>query len=388
MILTADQLARLEKEIDKRGYYLVGDKKYYSKFQAIVASSKTHFFPTFNFNDDIFSAADWKNEPVESITEIYRQRALQLRSKYDHLVLCYSGGSDSTNILHAFLDNNIPIDEIYFYGPFGSNQGKQGKITNGAEYMIREIDLVAVPYVQELSKKHKFKVTFYDWSDDIINSFKDPDWIWTDLNARLSPSALVRNRLHETRPHLDLSEQGKKVGFIYGVDKPKIIIKDDQYYMGFLDLILHGVISNCSAATGNEWDYDEYFYWTPDMPKLVIKQAHILKNFLESNPVFKNLVSGSHLNTYSFEQKQNWEKIMKKLLYPTVNTDVWQTEKNRTLVFSQTDKWFMDLNDYQARKHWLTGIEEVKRIISPTWFNFESIEEGFVGSWSKLHKIG
>jgi len=48
----------------------------------------------------------------ESLDFLYALRARQLREKYDYLVLYFSGGADSTNILKTFIDNNIFLDEI------------------------------------------------------------------------------------------------------------------------------------------------------------------------------------------------------------------------------------------------------------------------------------
>ena len=103
-------LTKMQQEWDKRGFYQVGQKKFYSKALAIMESQQSGIYPEFNFNDQKFSTYNWGKEPEQSLQEIYRKRALQLREKYDYLVLSYSSGSDSTNILHSFLFNGIKID--------------------------------------------------------------------------------------------------------------------------------------------------------------------------------------------------------------------------------------------------------------------------------------
>jgi hypothetical protein len=52
-----------------------------------------------NFNKDLLGKIPLKT--------LYKERAQQLRDNYDELILYYSGGSDSHNILHTFLQNNI-----------------------------------------------------------------------------------------------------------------------------------------------------------------------------------------------------------------------------------------------------------------------------------------
>jgi hypothetical protein len=385
---TLEQLKKMESEWDKRGYYLLNGKKYYSKLQAIVNARDGHH-PEFVFNDTEFTNANWLQEPAESLEELYRQRALQLRQKYDHLILCYSSGADSTNILHAFLNNNITLDEIFCYGPFDTTQGQNGDVaSNSAEYNYREIDLIALPYLRELSKKHKFKLTYYSWANDVINGYKDADWVWTEVNCRMSPSTIARNRLHNSHDHLDLVDQGKRIGFIYGVDKPRLILRDGVYYLGFLDLLLQLSVGMGGIATGSDWENDEFFYWTPDMPSLVIKQAHMLKQFFENNPALKSYVENADQAEWSQKYSEKYFDVVKKIVYPTFNPNTWQTKKISSLVFSENDSWFFENSDATAKKYWLAGVQEVDRVVDSRWFNQGSIKHGIVGSWSKWYKVG
>ena len=52
----------------------------------------------------------WRFEVISSLDK--DKYAQQLREKYDYIVLAYSGGADSCNVLNSFLDNGIPIDDI------------------------------------------------------------------------------------------------------------------------------------------------------------------------------------------------------------------------------------------------------------------------------------
>ena len=92
------------------GFYQVGEYKFYSKFEAQILSEKSGLPIRWNFNDEAYDCSNWQVEPVESIGELYRQRAQQLRDQYDYLVLWFSGGADSTNILDSFVLNNIKLD--------------------------------------------------------------------------------------------------------------------------------------------------------------------------------------------------------------------------------------------------------------------------------------
>ena len=85
---------------------IVSDKIKYNEY---MKEDKVSFY----FHDDYFSQFDWTKEPQQSLKELYKQRAIQLRDKYDYLILSYSGGSDSHQALETFLNNNIFIDEIF-----------------------------------------------------------------------------------------------------------------------------------------------------------------------------------------------------------------------------------------------------------------------------------
>jgi hypothetical protein len=97
---------------DKFGYYTVGDRKTYSKLQSIEWQQETGLFPEWNFNDSVFDSFDWTEEPTESLWDLYKARARQIRNEYDYVVLWYSGGSDSHNMLDAWISAGLQIDEI------------------------------------------------------------------------------------------------------------------------------------------------------------------------------------------------------------------------------------------------------------------------------------
>ena len=97
---------------DKFGYYSVGDIKTFSKIEAIELGKKIKRWPRWDFNDSIFGHYDWTTPSSLSLKELYRRRAQQIREKYDYVVIWYSGGADSFNVLDSFLSNGIKVDEI------------------------------------------------------------------------------------------------------------------------------------------------------------------------------------------------------------------------------------------------------------------------------------
>ena len=101
--------------LDRLGYYLVGQKKFPNKTHALLESKKSGLDISWIFNDSVYGNIDWSVPVNVPLMELYKARALQLRQQYDYLTLYYSGGADSTTVLHAFIDNNIFIDEILMW---------------------------------------------------------------------------------------------------------------------------------------------------------------------------------------------------------------------------------------------------------------------------------
>ena len=147
-----------------KGTYYCNKKPFYSKLEAIMESNKNGGQIHWDFYDDIFAKYDWTTPSDLSLDELYKQRALQLREQYDHLVLFYSGGVDSGYILKTFLDNNIKIDEIYIYGSFELEKKKYkqlGASTNPG-YYTREVEYIAKPLIKKLLAKQNVKISEYD----------------------------------------------------------------------------------------------------------------------------------------------------------------------------------------------------------------------------------
>ena len=71
---------------DRLGYYLVGNKKFFNKSLALIEHSVTREPITWIFNDSAYGAINWTIPIETSLTELYRQRAQQLRNEYDYLV--------------------------------------------------------------------------------------------------------------------------------------------------------------------------------------------------------------------------------------------------------------------------------------------------------------
>jgi hypothetical protein len=345
---------------DQYGFYTVGHQKFYSKFSAIEHSSKTGLDVKWNFNEAVFDLYDWTREPAESLSELYAIRARQLREKYDYLVLWFSSGADSMNILDTFIDNDIKIDELVSYVNYEADGDK-------FNHLNREIYNRAIPkYEMVKQKQSHLKFTLFDQCQLTIDYFKSDsakfDWNYQS-NGLVNPNNTAR--LWAKSYHTawrELIDSGKRVGFIYGCEKPKVIGLNGNYYFRFYDIHL-GITSAINIQLNQRpGDFDELFYWSPDLPELIIKQGHVIKNFLKNANEFTDGLVEEDLRTCTTSIKGKMYNMtldkVNELMYPKYEISDYNCEKVKSIVYSPKDTWFFKLPDNDPAKYsWRVGLE-------------------------------
>lgn len=261
----------------KFGYYQVGDFVTYSKIEALEISRLNGQFPQWRFNDLEFGAYDWALEPKESLDELYARRAKQIRDTYDHVVLFFSGGADSTNMLNAFIKNNIPFDEIATLSYWQANPDpdyyfhkEQFRVSypqieqwqqQGVEFFHRRIDISEI--TQRVLQDDQYRITRAYYS----NTF------W-------GTNHFSKSFIRETTPDYQrIIESGRKLVFVWGCEKPRIFREGDRYCVKFADYT-DTTVPTRTQIIDREWEYDEFFYWAPECADLICKQGHVIKNFL------------------------------------------------------------------------------------------------------------
>jgi hypothetical protein len=346
---------------DKFGYYQVGDLKTYRKFEAVEAQVKTNQPLQWNFNQEIYSSYNWAVEPTESLSELYRERAQQLRDQYDYLVLWFSGGADSKNILDAFVKNNIKLDEVASYVNYDAT-GDKSNFLNAEIY-----HLVPGMIVQAKETQPWLKHTVIDLTKITMDFFNESsskfDWIY-DVNSFVNPNTAARRDIKLKVPHwTDMFNSGKRVGFIYGTDKPRINGINGKYYFKFVDMIDNTINVNSQSAN-NAWEFNELFYWSPDCPRIVIKQGHVVKHYLKTATAMSEFLVNHHLpvSTVSttIDNKLYWLTTtgLHTLIYPHW-TPVPYQYKPPSVLFSPRDQWLFDLSDSDSAKSaWRIGLEQ------------------------------
>ena len=109
---------------ERQGFYTVGSTVFVHKISALIEATRTNQMPTWHFHYNTYKKLPWQQEYHEPLTMVYQRRAKQLRDKYDHLTLCFSGGSDSWTALKAFLDSRTHLDELYVRWPLAATKGR------------------------------------------------------------------------------------------------------------------------------------------------------------------------------------------------------------------------------------------------------------------------
>ena len=327
---------------DKFGYYQVDtlDTKFttYSKFEAFE-HKKQQSSISWNFNDDIYSSLNWTKEPQTDLWELYKQRARQIREAYDYVVIWYSGGSDSHNMLLAWIDAGLKIDEIattWNYEATGDKQNHQNA----------EITNVVLPDVQKLKDSgFDFKFRLVDISQLCVDLFS----LWKNdfeynVNFHFSPNNPAKHIIRDkVQDYKDLIASGKKVAFVWGKEKPRIKTYEGKYYFQFLDNVDNCVGPYTQRRYHQGW-YDELFYWSPDFPLIPIKQAHIVKNYVKNNDISIN------------------DELLKYLLYPKWSNSIFNNGKTSSFTYSARDEWFLKSN-----------LDNLKKFHSVTDYYFNNI---------------
>jgi len=371
----------------KLGYYTVGHERHYIKPQALVEATKTNQFPEWHFNRGVFDPYPWHVEPEINLRELYRLRALQLREKYDYIRLEVSGGGDSSTAAYSFINNGIHLDEVVFrYPKAGEKNVTDDPFNTKPENTLSEWRYAAQPLLKWIADHApRTTITIHDYSQDMLAQGHDEAWIFRTKDY-FQPGHAFKHTVDAVDEHKHTLDSGISVCMLWGVDKPKVCIKDSKWYLYFMDV----QANNANPEVG-QWDNvtNEYFYWTPDMPELLCKQAHIIRKWfdLSSNKYLQHLARWPN---YSFSQRTTFEHIIKPLLYPDYDPATFQTSKPTNSFYNEMDQWFYtNFQETKAFGAWKAGLAHLVKNIDPKYFNNEMGRPvGFVGFISPFYYLG
>jgi hypothetical protein len=330
---------------DRLGYYRVGFKRFHNKTMAILESYTTGYKLEWIFNDDIYRAIDWTIPIDVPLKELYRIRAQQIRDTYDYICLYFSGGADSSNVLHAFIDNNIFLDEIIMFLP-KSDVKNLNNFDKSNRNCFAEIEFEAKRRLKEYRNiiHPDTKIRDFDIAEPVFELLKKDNWFEYnpfDLGTGIGSISREYATFQDFRRLSSLYES-KKIAQIIGADKPLVRYDGYDYYCFFsddnayhnlpIDHYQQGFLNNC---------FTELFYWSPDLPEIVVKQAQEIKKNAENNLHIRNMLSeimNRHIGEY--------REILHPIIYPLHTEPLFQTEKGKMNSEKRIkENWFWKVAD-------------------------------------------
>lgn len=350
--------------------WICDDRFFQSKAHALLYASEYSKNIQYYYNDHEFEHWNWCIEPRESLAELYRQRAQQLRDQYDHIVLMFSGGSDSTNMLRTFLDNQIVIDEVICTGAWNH-------VIGAMDPLNIEITVAAAPLITEIEKT-KIRFTHLNLFDARERAFQHPEWVF-DVDPTLCLySDFINHALFDLPWIRALADQGKKICYIWGCEKPKIIVKQNWYYLAFRDQLMN---SNFYMRAHRHELNQEFFYSHITCASLIAKQIHIILRYLEST-MSRNEI----LNFLMGHQHQSSFDLYNSLLYAdTWNTNTFTLGKHNINQYSQ--KWVTFEKKMKDSLHYKIWHGSIKDLLGSIDAQFLDRDQNYFKSFYKIYPI-
>jgi hypothetical protein len=323
-------------------FYYDSKRNTYDNRAAAIASSDTCFF---YYHDLEFSKVDWKKSPYEPLSLLYKERAQWIRDNYEYVILCYSGGSDSSMILETFYYNNIHIDEILMVGAFSQDSHVGSDENHNGDLYVN-----AFPLIKSLSFP-KTLITVKDYSEYFTdpNNFTLIQKYGDEWMRNIGAFTSVHNLFWYDLKKFVGRNSNKKTAVIYGADKPRFNVElTGKSYTDFNDL--------CVTDYGSNY-YDENFervnfFTDPKAEKIMRKQLHNVKNFYDET-VSKNKLSKEFFFT-------NYNKLVIRLIYDFKTPLTFTSSKSSITCFSLRDMFMKNKTDSDMFRIYRQGLKKIK----------------------------
>ena len=317
---------------NKYGCWLHSGIYYKNKFEALLQTSRTgNTELRFYYHDHIWSNFKLNKLGKRPLSVLYKERAQQLRDRYDYLVLHYSGGSDSHNILQTFIKNNIKLDEVtvrwakpLIDGQFYNANNLDTSPTNSPS----EWDYTIKPELEKLRLSNpEIKINIVDFTENISTSTYDVKYLEDKilkLNTMRGALGSIAMRLEENYESKLSTSNSKNIGHIFGIEKPMLFLQDNKLYFYFPDTAFESMTMVEASAENRS----EAFYWAPDFPELTIEQAYQAGLYFKANPSKIDLLNNGSKSLLEINISYHLQQeILKQILYTTWDTRKFQVEK-------------------------------------------------------------
>jgi hypothetical protein len=319
-------------------YYDKNKSIYLTPYEAWNSKNTCGFY----YCDSVFENVNWKIEPSQTLQQLYAERAQKIRDDYEYVILCYSGGNDSSNILETFYYNNIHIDEIVIVGSFEQDKYDISLDENHNS----DLYLNAFPLLKTLNLPNT-KVTVIDYS----KLFRDISQF--SLIQRYGKEWIKHIGTHKSPHNLFWSDfrnfvgpnNTKNTAWIMGSEKVNILYKLDIPYVQFND----GPIYSYGMNYDDENFHRLNFYADPDPTSIniQIKQAHVYH---------KLWLLASFEKRMAMRMEPLHTKIKNHLFYQLKNRLSFQSLKSTSSFLSVRDKFLIDNTNSDIFNYYVSSI--------------------------------
>lgn len=350
-------------------YYFNDGKIFSSKIEAILHNIKTKKNFNFYYFDNVFSKLNWLVEPTQSLGSLYVEQAKRIRDQYDYVILCYSGGYDSTNILETFFYNNIKLDKIVVVGALnqdshsGVDENHNGEIYHNVFPYLRQLGLESITQICDysllLDNPNNFSIYNYgeNWTDSIGTRLSPHNWFWRDLEKHVIPKEY----------------NNKKVAILFGKEKPHLFwIKDNTIsYVPLPESKIGFAFNDEITNYGNIQNFENSdrinFYWDPNFPLILLKQLHVLKNlYYTTSEHYTNSWNNTDRSIAAdFIQNYNWlnKKGVHNIIYNLRCNLRFKSPKSFHKHLSLRDSFFINKKDSESFKLYYAGVKYIYKNI-------------------------
>ena len=348
-------------------HWTCNGKIFYNKIDSIVESLSSehpiHYHATTIYNEHTLCI-----EPAQSWHDILRDRALQLRDQHKHINLWFSGGCDSTRMLHAFIDNDVFIDEITLF--------KSG--IDSADY---EIDYALKYLAKHKSKLLNTRINEYTLTlKDYEEFYSDPQW-----HTKVTTSNPITFR-NLTFIHLLGGRHGLDEGKtnIWGHQKPELTYVNNKWYAYFLD-------ANNDKSDTAPLEHSVWFF--TENTTVHAKQCHMLKRHIEAT--YKKEQYNTPSKMYQIHQKDinygsgRLDAYIEYFIPKAVNSGT-NIQHNDNTYHSASAKEHAAVQtmltvDVKLMQKYKAGCDEILSKIGHKWLNKGRPEFGSIGVHSKFY---
>lgn len=338
------------------GYYMYNNKIYFIREDAyndMLLNQDYGAKLTFHYNDNIFSQLDWSIEPNINISVLYKMRAQQIRDKYKHVIISFSGGSDSYEVLWSFLNNNIFIDEIQVscFEELTNKIDKEKLLADHDLSYYMEYELAVKPMLKYVSEKSpNTKITILDASNFLHNQISSGKFATLNDNSndkeitfKVSTSKMSTTvgpthlwQYMYSVVNVQQSDDKDSVCIVRGLEKPVITVKDGGMVFNFTDQTMMTGAAINKGLIAQTYTVEDFF-WSPDMPFIPIKQSHLIKRRFESDREYFNKYMNARNSIVAFNKSNAlkptispataMERMLCEVIYPNWNPNIFAAPK-------------------------------------------------------------